>query len=39
MGPRGKRIGQSEDVPGLITEANTLEALQKKLPGIVQDLL
>jgi predicted RNase H-like HicB family nuclease len=32
-------VAESEDVPGLITEADTLEALQAKLPGIVQDLL
>jgi predicted RNase H-like HicB family nuclease len=32
-------VAESEDVPGLITEADTLEALQAKLPGIIQDLL
>ena len=32
-------VAESEDVPGLITEADTLEALQRKLPGIIQDLL
>jgi predicted RNase H-like HicB family nuclease len=32
-------VAESEDVPGLITQADTLEALQKRLPGIVQDLL
>jgi predicted RNase H-like HicB family nuclease len=32
-------VAESQDVPGLITEAETIEALQKKLPGIVQDLL
>jgi hypothetical protein len=32
-------VAESEDVPGLITEADTMEALQKKLPGIIQDLL
>jgi predicted RNase H-like HicB family nuclease len=32
-------VAESDDVPGLITEADTIEALQKKLPGIIQDLL
>lgn len=27
------------DVPGLVTEASTLDALRKKLPGLIQDLL
>ncbi|WP_430913319.1 DUF1902 domain-containing protein [Methylobacterium sp. sgz302541] len=30
---------QESDVPGLITEAETLDALRKKLPGLIQDLL
>ncbi len=32
-------VAESEDVPGLITEAESLEALRAKLPGIIQDLL
>jgi predicted RNase H-like HicB family nuclease len=27
------------DVPGLATEATSLEALRQKLPGMIQDLL
>jgi len=27
------------DIPGLVTEAPTLEALRRKLPGMVQDLV
>ena len=27
------------DVPGLATEAASLEALRRKLPGLIQDLL
>ena len=30
---------QETDVPGLATEADTLEALRRKLPGMIQDLL
>jgi predicted RNase H-like HicB family nuclease len=30
---------QESDVPGLVTEADTLEALRRKLPGMIQDLL
>jgi predicted RNase H-like HicB family nuclease len=30
---------QESDVPGLVTEADTLEALRRKLPGLIQDLL
>jgi hypothetical protein len=32
-------VAGSEDVPVFITEADTLEALQAKLPGIIQDVL
>jgi hypothetical protein len=31
-------VAQSEDIP-LVTEAPTVEALNAKLPGIIQDLL
>ncbi|MCJ2059248.1 DUF1902 domain-containing protein [Methylobacterium sp. J-048] len=27
------------DVPGVVTEAETLDALRHKLPGMIQDLL
>ncbi len=27
------------DIPGLVTEAPSLEALRRKLPGMIQDLL
>lgn len=30
---------RESDVPGLVTEAATLDALRKKLPGLIQDLL
>ncbi len=30
---------QESDVPGLVTEADTLGALRRKLPGMIQDLL
>lgn len=30
---------QDTDIPGLVTEAPTLEALRAKLPGMVQDLV
>ncbi|HEV2541896.1 MAG TPA: DUF1902 domain-containing protein [Methylobacterium sp.] len=30
---------QDSDVPGLVTEATTLDALRCKLPGMIQDLL
>ena len=30
---------QDTDIPGLLTEAPTLDALRAKLPGMVQDLL
>jgi predicted RNase H-like HicB family nuclease len=32
-------IAESEDVPGLVTEAETIENLEAKLPGLIQDLL
>jgi hypothetical protein len=32
-------VAESDDVPGLITEAPSIEALRAKLPGIIQDLL
>jgi predicted RNase H-like HicB family nuclease len=31
-------VAETDDVPGLITEADTLEALQAKIPGMIQDL-
>lgn len=30
---------QETDIPGLVTEAATLDALRAKLPGMVRDLL
>lgn len=30
---------QETDIPGLITEAATLDALRAKLPGMIQDLI
>jgi predicted RNase H-like HicB family nuclease len=35
----GVWVGESEDVPGLVTEADSVEALEAKLPGLIQDLL
>ena len=35
----GVWVAQSEDVPGLVTEAESIEALEAKLPGLIQDLL
>jgi Domain of unknown function (DUF1902) len=32
-------VAESDDVPGLVTEAESIEALRAKLPGIIQDLL
>jgi predicted RNase H-like HicB family nuclease len=32
-------VATSEDIPGLATEANTIEALSQKLRDIVPDLL
>lgn len=34
----GVWVAESEDIP-LVTEAPTIEALNAKLPGIIQDLL
>lgn len=30
---------RESDIPGLVTEADTLELLRQKLPGMIQDLL
>jgi len=30
---------QESDIPGLVTEAPTLEDLRRKVPGLVQDLI
>jgi len=35
----GVFVAESDDVPGLVTEAESIEELKKKLPGIIQDLL
>jgi predicted RNase H-like HicB family nuclease len=35
----GVWAAESEDVPGLVTEADSVEALEAKLPGLIQDLL
>jgi predicted RNase H-like HicB family nuclease len=35
----GVWVAESEDVPGLVTEADSIEALEAKLPGLIQDLL
>ena len=32
-------VAESPTLPGLITEADTLELLQKKLPTVIEDLL
>lgn len=32
-------VAESEDVPGLVTEAESIEVLLRKLPGIIADLL
>jgi predicted RNase H-like HicB family nuclease len=32
-------VAESPDLPGLITEAESLNALDEKLPGLIQDLL
>jgi predicted RNase H-like HicB family nuclease len=29
-------VAESDDVPGLVTEAETIEALRAKLPGMIQ---
>jgi len=35
----GVWVAESGDVPGLVTEAETLDSLTEKLPGLIQDLL
>jgi predicted RNase H-like HicB family nuclease len=35
----GVFVAESDDVPGLVTEAASLDQLSAKLPGIIQDLL
>jgi predicted RNase H-like HicB family nuclease len=35
----GVWMAESEGVPGLVTEADSVEALEAKLPGLIQDLL
>jgi predicted RNase H-like HicB family nuclease len=35
----GVWVAESEDVPGLVTEADSVEALEAKLTGLIQDLL
>jgi predicted RNase H-like HicB family nuclease len=32
-------VAESPDLPGLVTEAESLNALDAKLPGLIQDLL
>jgi predicted RNase H-like HicB family nuclease len=32
-------VAESPDLPGLITEAESLDALDRKLPGLIEDLL
>jgi predicted RNase H-like HicB family nuclease len=32
-------VAESSDLPGLITEAASLDALDAKLPGLIMDLL
>jgi hypothetical protein len=32
-------VAQSSDLPGLVTEASSLDELGEKLPGLIQDLL
>jgi predicted RNase H-like HicB family nuclease len=32
-------VAESGDVPGLVTEAESIKALVAKLPGLIQDLL
>ncbi len=32
-------VAESEDVPGLVTEAESIQALEAKLPNLIQDLL
>jgi predicted RNase H-like HicB family nuclease len=35
----GVFVAESDDVPGLVTEAASLDELSAKLPGMIQDLL
>ena len=35
----GVFVAESADVPGLVTEAASIEALRAKLPGLIQDLM
>lgn len=35
----GVWVATSDDVPGLVTEADTVEQLGEKLPGMIADLL
>jgi predicted RNase H-like HicB family nuclease len=35
----GVWVATTRDLPGLVTEAETIEALRAKLPGMIQDLL
>jgi predicted RNase H-like HicB family nuclease len=32
-------VAESSDVPGLVTEADTIPALEAKLPNLIRDLL
>ena len=32
-------VAQSSELPGLVTEADSLEALQEKIPAMIRDLL
>jgi predicted RNase H-like HicB family nuclease len=32
-------VAESSDVPGLVTEADSLDALESKLPGLIRDLI
>jgi predicted RNase H-like HicB family nuclease len=32
-------VAESPDLPGLVTEAPSIEALNEKIPGMIQDLL
>jgi predicted RNase H-like HicB family nuclease len=35
----GVWVATTRDIPGLVTEASTVEALRAKLPGMILDLL
>jgi len=35
----GVRVATTSDLRGLVTEAETIEALRAKLPGMIHDLL